>query len=73
MDRRIHSVACSERFYDLFSHRHSWWPSPRIDDDYRVQYQAATYEVIINTLEHLPGTALDAAWGLPELAALHII
>lgn len=35
--------------------------------------RAATYEVIINTLKGLPGTTLDAAWGLPGLAALYII
>ncbi|KAI6036674.1 sulfate transporter family-domain-containing protein [Pisolithus microcarpus] len=35
--------------------------------------RAATYEVIINTLKGLPGTTLDAAWGLPGLAALYTI
>ncbi|KAH7889777.1 sulfate transporter family-domain-containing protein [Phlebopus sp. FC_14] len=35
--------------------------------------RAATYEVIINTLKGLPRTTLDAAWGLPGLAALYII
>jgi len=33
--------------------------------------RAATYKVIINTLKGLPGTKLDAAWGLPGLVALY--
>ncbi|CAK5266002.1 unnamed protein product [Mycena citricolor] len=35
--------------------------------------RAATYHVIINVLKGLPRTTLDAAWGLPSLAALYII
>lgn len=35
--------------------------------------RVATYEVVINTLKRLPGSTLDAAWGLPELAVLYII
>ena len=35
--------------------------------------RAATFEVIINTLKGLPGTKLDAAWGLVGLFALYAI
>ncbi|KAG1903932.1 sulfate transporter family-domain-containing protein [Suillus fuscotomentosus] len=35
--------------------------------------RAATYEVIINTLKGLPGTKLDAAWGLTGLFSLYAI
>ncbi|KIM60618.1 hypothetical protein SCLCIDRAFT_1216672 [Scleroderma citrinum Foug A] len=35
--------------------------------------RAATFHVIINTLKGLPRTTLDAAWGLPGLAALYLI
>ncbi|KIJ98420.1 hypothetical protein K443DRAFT_9159 [Laccaria amethystina LaAM-08-1] len=35
--------------------------------------RAATYKVIINTLKGLPGTKLDAAWGLTGLVALYAI
>lgn len=35
--------------------------------------RAATYKVIINTLKGLPGTTLDAAWGLVGLFALYAI
>ena len=35
--------------------------------------RAATFEVIINTLKGLPGTTLDAAWGLVGLFALYAI
>ncbi|TRM58869.1 sulfate permease [Schizophyllum amplum] len=33
--------------------------------------RASTYKVIINTLKHLPGTTLDAAFGLPALVFLY--
>ena len=35
--------------------------------------RAATFEVIINTLKGIPGTTLDAAWGLVGLSALYAI
>lgn len=35
--------------------------------------RAATYEVIINTLKHLPSTQLDAAMGLSALVLLYLI
>ncbi|CAL1704078.1 unnamed protein product [Somion occarium] len=35
--------------------------------------RAATYKVIINTLKGLPGTKLDAAWGLTGLFGLYAI
>lgn len=35
--------------------------------------RAATYEVIIQSLKHLPYTKLDAAFGLTGLVCLYII
>lgn len=35
--------------------------------------RAPTYLVIINTLKGLPGTKLDAAWGLSGLVGLYAI
>ncbi|KAJ3575411.1 hypothetical protein NP233_g1111 [Leucocoprinus birnbaumii] len=35
--------------------------------------RAAAYSVILHTLEHLPKTTLDAAWGLSALFSLYLI
>ena len=40
---------------------------------FHLSTRAATFEVIINTLKGLPGTTLDAAWGLVGLFALYAI
>ena len=44
-----------------------------IDVDDIFSTRAATFEVVINTLKGLPGTTLDAAWGLIGLFTLYAI